>query len=332
MAFPTIRPRRNRVSHAIRSMVQETQLTTSNLVFPIFVMEGHNHSEAIKSMPGIYRLSLDLVLEEARELRSLNIPAIALFPVIDDTLKDPIASESTNSKGLLQRTIRAIKEEIPELVVITDVAMDPYSSDGHDGLVRNSKILNDETLEILANMAVSQAQAGADIVAPSDMMDGRIQAIRNALDKNGFSEVGIISYSAKYASACYGPFREALSSAPRFGDKKTYQMDPANRKEALREVLLDIDEGADMVLVKPASFYLDVIREVRAAVNIPVVAYNVSGEYAMVKAADAAGWIDGKRVMMEMLLSIKRAGADIIFTYFAKEAASIILNQERQTP
>jgi porphobilinogen synthase len=272
-------------------------------------------------MPGVDRQSSDLLLETCRYAASLGIPAVALFPALDDALKDRTARESTNAKGLLQRTVRQLKENLPDLVVITDVAMDPYSSDGHDGLVENGRILNDETLPILAAMAVSQAEAGADLVAPSDMMDGRVGAIRTALDAAGHTDVGILSYAVKYASSFYGPFREALDSAPRGGDKKTYQMDPANRREGLLEVALDVAEGADIVMVKPGLPYLDVIAAVREAVTIPVAAYHVSGEYAMVKAADQLGFVDGPAVMDECLPSIRRAGADLILTYAAVEWA-----------
>lgn len=275
-------------------------------------------------MPDCYRYSLDLLVKEAREAFKLGVPAVALFPVIADKLKDRYASESLNPSGLLQNTVRELKSKIPEITVITDVAMDPYSSDGHDGFVENGKVLNDETLGILAAMAVCQADAGADIVAPSDMMDGRVKAIRQALDREFFSETSILAYSAKYASAYYGPFRDALDSAPKKGDKKTYQMDPANSREALREVLLDIKEGADIVMVKPALLYLDIIAKIKTSASVPVAAYHVSGEYAMVKAAAQKGWLDEKKGMMESLLAIKRAGADIILTYYAKQAARLL--------
>lgn len=275
-------------------------------------------------MPGIFRFSRDLLIKEVRQASALGIPAVALFPALPDSLKNKTASEAVNSKGLLQETVRALKNACPETAVITDVAMDPYSSDGHDGLVRGGKIVNDETLAILAAMAVSQAKAGADFVAPSDMMDGRIGVIRKALDAAGFEETGILAYSAKYASSFYGPFRDALDSAPRSGDKKTYQMDPANSREAVREVLLDVEEGADIVMVKPALAYLDIIAKVKAAVKVPVAAYNVSGEYAMIKAAAKAGWLNDNDAVMEMLLSIKRAGADMILTYAAVQAARLL--------
>ena len=315
------RPRRNRKSAAIRSLVEETTLLPSNLILPLFVMEGKNQKVGIKAMPGVERYSRDNIIKIAKEAYRLGIPAVALFPVIENKKKDKRASESRNRKGLLQNTIRDLKNAIPELAVITDVAMDPYSTDGHDGIVEKGHIINDATLPILAEMAISQAEAGADIVAPSDMMDGRVGFIRSALDNEGHENVSILSYAAKYASSFYGPFREALDSAPRSGDKKTYQMNPANKREALREVALDIEEGADIVMVKPAGSYLDIIQLVRATFDVPVAAYQVSGEYSMIKAAAEKGWIDGDRAMLESLLSIKRAGADMIFTYFAIAAA-----------
>jgi len=311
------RPRRNRKNAAMRSLVRETRVLPSDLILPLFVIEGTGQKEPVKSMPGCARLSPDKLLKVAREAFKLGIPAVALFPALDDSLKDRTATESWNSEGLLQRTVRMLKAALPELLVITDVAMDPYSSDGHDGLVENGRILNDPTLEILARMAVSQAEAGADIVAPSDMMDGRVGFLRKALDQSGYSEVSILAYTAKYASAFYGPFREALDSAPKAGDKKTYQTDPANSGEAVREVLLDEEEGADIVMVKPALPYLDVISAVRASTILPVAAYNVSGEYAMVKAAAKMGWLQEDAVVDETLTSIKRAGADMILSYFA---------------
>jgi porphobilinogen synthase len=316
------RPRRNRRSASIRGLIAETVILPQNLIMPLFVISGSGQREAVVSMPGIDRLSVDLLVEEAQTLYALGIPAVALFPSLPDALKDARASESVNPDGLLPQAVKAIKNAVPKLAVITDVAMDPYSSDGHDGYVRDGHILNDETLPILADMALTQARAGADFVAPSDMMDGRVGYIRRALDAQGFTDVGIISYAAKYASAFYGPFRDALSSAPKSGDKKTYQMDPANVREALREVLLDVAEGADVVMIKPGLPYLDVIRTVRETVSVPVAAYQVSGEYAMIKAAAQNGWIDGPAAMKEALVSLKRAGADMIFTYFAKEFAS----------
>ena len=320
----TQRPRRNRTSDAIRRMVRETSMSPNDFILPLFIMDGDDAKSPIASMPGQFRFGKNPLLREAKEAFELGIPAIALFPLVADAKKDPIATESLNPSGLLLRTVTMLKNELPDLAVITDVAMDPYSSDGHDGFVEGGKILNDRSLEILAAMAVAQAAAGADIVAPSDMMDGRVGYIRKALDERGYTDVGILAYSAKYASAFYGPFRDALDSAPRHGDKKTYQMDPANREEAIREVLLDVEEGADMVMVKPALSYLDVIAEVKSRVNVPVAAYNVSGEYAMVKAAAQNGWLDEASVMREMLLSIKRAGADIILSYFAKDMARML--------
>lgn len=320
-----LRPRRLRQSESTRRMVRETHLTIQDLIYPLFVMEGEQQKVEVSSMPGCYRYSLDELLREIEDAQAVGIGAIALFPLIPEAQKDPQATESLNPAGLIPRAVRAIKQTFPDLVVITDVALDPYSSMGHDGLVdEKGRILNDPTVEILAKMAVMQAEAGADWVAPSDMMDGRVGAIRKALDGAGYEDVCILSYSAKYASAYYGPFRDALESAPRFGDKKTYQMDPANALEALKEVRLDIEEGADMVMVKPALAYLDIIHRIRAETLLPVAAYNVSGEYAMIKAAAERGWIDEKAVMLETLTSIKRAGADLILTYFAKEAALLL--------
>ncbi len=321
---PKIRPRRNRASESIRKLVRENYLVAGDLIYPVFVMEGKKQKKAISSMPGQFRLSIDLVVAEAQKAHKLGVAAIALFPVIEDSKKDKMAKESLNPNGLLQRCVKELKKNLPDLTIITDVAMDPYSSDGHDGLLKDGEILNDESLEILCEMAVAQAKAGADIVAPSDMMDGRVGAIRRALDENSFQKVGILSYAVKYASAFYGPFREALDSAPKSGDKKTYQMDPANLREALREVQLDVKEGADIVMVKPALPYLDVISKVRAAVNLPVAAYQVSGEYSMIQAAAEKNWIDGDKVMMESLVSIKRAGANMILTYFAIRAAELL--------
>ena len=322
---PVVRPRRLRRTPALRRMVEETQLTVNDLIYPLFVMEGEGQKVEVVSMPGSYRYSLDLLLKEIEDAYNLGINAIALFPLVAEAKKDNVGTESYNSEGLIQRTVRAIKQTIPDIVVITDVALDPYSSEGHDGIVgENGVILNDPTVEVLVKQALSHAEAGADIVAPSDMMDGRIGAIRKALDAAEYSDVGILAYSAKYASAYYGPFRDALDSAPKFGDKKTYQMDSANAREALKEVALDIAEGADMVMVKPALAYLDIICEVKKTTNLPVAAYNVSGEYAMIKAAGQKGWIDEKKVMLETLTSMKRAGADLILTYFAKEVALIL--------
>ncbi|USR92336.1 porphobilinogen synthase [Phormidium yuhuli AB48] len=319
------RPRRLRRNESLRRMVRETELSVNDLIYPMFVMEGENQKVEVVSMPGCYRFSLDLLLKEVAEIAALGIPAIALFPVISESKKDETGSESYNPEGLVQQTVAAIKAQSPDLVVITDVALDPFTSHGHDGLLDEAGyILNDETVEVLAKMAVSQARAGADMVAPSDMMDGRIGAIRQALDNEGFTNVAILAYSAKYASAYYGPFRDALDSAPKSGDKKTYQMDPANAIEAIKEVELDIAEGADIVMVKPALPYLDIIRQIRDVTDVPVAAYNVSGEYAMIKAAGEKGWIDEKKVMLETLVSIKRAGATLILTYFAKEVALLL--------
>ena len=317
----TQRPRRNRRTPALRGLMRETYLSPADLILPVFVQEGRKQRNEIKAMPGQARLSIDLLVELCREAMDLGVKSVALFPVVEEHKKDRFAKESTNPEGLLQRTIAELKSKFPGLCVIGDVAMDPYSSDGHDGLLEGEEILNDETLPILAAMSVAQARAGVDVVAPSDMMDGRIGYIRKALDRAGFTQVSIMAYSAKYASCFYGPFREALDSAPKSGDKKTYQMDPANRREALREAALDAAEGADMLMVKPALAYLDVIAAIKAKSNLPIAAYQVSGEYSMIKAAEANGWIDGPRAMEETLLSMKRAGADMILTYFALEMA-----------
>ena len=318
------RPRRNRKSSALRDLVQETTLQVSDFIFPMFVQEGVNQKVEVKSMPGIYRFSLDNLLEELEEVTDLGIRAIDLFPNYSENKKDKIASESYKEDTFYLRAITAVKEKFPELVIMTDVAMDPYSSDGHDGLVENGKIVIDATLNILGKMSIAQARAGADILGPSDMMDGRVGFIRSQLDDNKFTDVSIMSYSAKYASAFYGPFRDALESAPKFGDKKSYQMNPANKREALLEAQLDFEEGADMLMVKPALSYLDIIRQLDENFDIPIAAYNVSGEYAMIKAAALNGWLDGDRAMMEVLMSIRRAGAKCILTYFAKEAAVLL--------
>ena len=315
------RPRRLRVNSSIRNMVQETLLTPHDFVLPLFIREGQGIKEPISSLPGVYRLSPDQALITAKEAYALGIQAVVFFPAIEEKLKNPTADESFEPNGLVQKTLRLFKDKLPEMTLITDVAMDPYSSDGHDGLVRDGQIVNDETVQILCQQALSHAKAGADIVAPSDMMDGRIGAIRMTLEQNGFTNTGILSYSAKYASKLYGPFREALNSAPKFGDKKTYQMNPANVREALKETMMDINEGADIIMVKPATYYLDIIEKLKSQITVPVAAYHVSGEYAMVMAAHERGWIDGPAVMMEALLSIKRAGADMIFSYYAIEAA-----------
>ena len=324
-----IRPRRNRSRPALRRLVRETRLGCDDLVLPLFVQEGESRATPIASLPGHARLSIDRLVAVAGEAEALGIPGVALFPVIEEAHKDPRGSAATKPDGLLQRCVRALKAAHPDLLVITDVALDPYSSDGHDGVVIDGRIDNDETLPLLAAMAVSQAEAGADLVAPSDMMDGRVAAIREALDEAGFTDVGIGSYCTKYASAFYGPFREALDSAPRSGDKKTYQMDPANAREALRELMLDEAEGADWVMVKPGLVYADVIRLVRDHTALPVAAYHVSGEYAMLRAAAERGWLDYDACLLESLLSLKRAGADVIFTYGALDAARLLRGSDR---
>ncbi len=319
--------RRNRIlrqSASIRSMVAETRLSPSDFIVPLFIIEGENTRDEIASMPGYHRLSLDRTIDEVRDLWTMGLRSVLLFIKCKDELKDNKGTEALNPDGLMQRSIRAIKEAVPGMLVMTDVALDPYSSFGHDGIVVKGEIVNDPTIKVLAEMSVSHAQAGADMVAPSDMMDGRVHAIRNALEQQGFTKTGIMSYSAKYASCFYGPFRDALDSAPGFGDKKTYQMDFANRLEAIREVQTDVEEGADIVMVKPALSYLDIIREVKNAVSVPVSAYNISGEYAMIKAAAKMGWIDEDKAILETLTSIKRAGADLIATYFAKDAVRLI--------
>jgi len=317
------RPRRNRKSAAIRDLVQETTLSVNDFIFPMFVMEGSGIKSEIKSMPNIYRFSIDTLLEEIKEVSDLGIKSICLFPNYPEAKKDKYATESHNPETLYLKALSEIKDKFPHIALMTDVAMDPYSSDGHDGLVENGEILNDETLNILGKMALAQARAGADILGPSDMMDGRIGYIRKILDDEGFMNVSIMSYSVKYASAFYGPFRDALDSAPKFGDKKTYQMNPANVREALIEGQLDVAEGADFLMVKPAFSYLDVIKTMADNFDLPIAAYNVSGEYAMIKAASQNGWLDGDKAMLEMLLSIKRAGAKIILSYFAKEFANL---------
>jgi len=326
-----VRCRRNRWSEGIRALVRENRVTVDDLVMPLFVNNAPGVSrEPIASLPGLFRLSIEALLLECKELMDLGIKAVALFPAIDAALKDPRASDSKNPDGLTFRAISALKKAFPSLIVVADVAMDPYSSDGHDGLVDAATgiVLNDDSLPILCEMAVCHARAGADIVAPSDMMDGRIGAIRHALDNEGFQHVGILSYAAKYASSFYGPFRDALDSAPKKGDKKTYQMDPANSQEALREVALDIAEGADIVMVKPGLAFLDIIRLVSENFNVPVAAYNVSGEYAMLRAASERGWLNYKNCVIETLTGFKRAGASIIFTYHAKEFAQWLKSPE----
>jgi porphobilinogen synthase len=313
-----------RSSPAIRSLVAETHLKTSDFIAPLFIDEGENLKQEIGSMPGYFRSSLDITVSEVKELYSLGIKSILLFVKAKEELKDNTGREAWNSDGLMQRSIRAIKNAVPEIILMTDVALDPYSSFGHDGIVKDGEIVNDETVEALVKMSLSHAEAGADFVAPSDMMDGRIGAIRDAFEKKGFSKTGIMAYSAKYASCFYGPFRDALDSAPGFGDKKTYQMDFANRTEAVKEALQDQEEGADILMVKPALAYLDIIREVKDAVRLPVSAYNISGEYAMIKAAARMGWLDENKAILETLTAIKRAGADLIATYFAKQAARLL--------
>jgi len=341
--FPLQRGRRLRTSEAIRTIVRETTLSPSDFMFPMFITEGENYKSEIPSMPGIYRRSIDLTVEEVKEVFALGIRAVNIYVKVDESLKDNTGKEAWNPNGLMQRAIKAIKAACPEMIVMPDVALDPYSIYGHDGIIENlpagrqgGDIANDATNEALVKMAVSHAQAGADFVAPSDMMDGRVLRLRQGLDAAGFSNVGIMSYSAKYASAFYGPFRDALDSAPKDNksntepvevpkDKKTYQMDYANRIEAIKEALMDVEEGADMVMVKPGIAYLDIVREVNNAVNVPVTVFHVSGEYAMIKAASERGWLDHDKIMMEQLMCIKRAGASLISTYFAKEAA-ILLN------
>ncbi|MFL9837710.1 porphobilinogen synthase [Flavobacterium sp. ST-75] len=324
--FPIHRNRRLRTTEAMRALVRETVLTPNDFMFPMFIAEGQNVEIPIPSMPGIFRRSIDLTVMEVKELWSLGVKAVNIYVKVSDNLKDNTGKEAWNPDGLMQQAIKAIKDAVPGMVVMPDVALDPYSIYGHDGIVENGEILNDPTVDALTRMSLSHADAGADFVAPSDMMDGRVLAIRKALEENGHHNVGIMSYSAKYASSFYGPFRDALDSAPGFGDKKTYQMDYANRIEAIKEALHDVEEGADIVMVKPGIAYLDIVREVKNAVHVPVSVYQVSGEYAMIKAAAEKGWLDHDRIMLEQLHCIKRAGADIISTYFAKEAA-ILLNK-----
>jgi len=319
--------RRNRIlrqSQSVRSLVAETQLTPNDFIVPLFIDEGENVQTEIASMPNYHRRSLDLTVKEVKELWGMGLKSVLLFIKCKDELKDNKGTEALNPDGLMQRSIKAIKDAVPEMLVMTDVALDPFSSYGHDGIVEGKEIVNDATVEVLAKMSVSHAQAGADFVAPSDMMDGRIGAIRKALEENGFTKTGIMSYSAKYSSCFYGPFRDALDSAPGFGDKKTYQMDYHNRIEAIKETIMDVEEGADIVMVKPALSYLDIIREVKNAVHVPVSAYNISGEYAMIKAAAKMGWIDEDKAIIETLTSMKRAGADLIATYFAKDAVKLL--------
>ncbi len=318
------RPRRNRKSNAIRSMVEETRLSTDNLIYPLFIEDGVKIKTEIKSLPSNYRWSLDLLLPEIESCIKVGLDKFVLFPAVNESLKDSVASYSYADNNFYLDAIRKIKQEFPQIALMSDVAMDPYSSDGHDGMVKNGEILNDESLPILSRMAVAQAQAGIDILGPSDMMDGRVRYIRDAVDNAGYNDVSIMAYTAKYASAFYGPFRDALDSAPKSGDKKTYQMNPANKREALIEAELDFDEGADMLMVKPATCYLDIIHLLKENYDIPITAYNVSGECAMIYAASANGWLDYESSMQEMLLSIRRAGADGILTYFAKDFAKLM--------
>jgi len=322
MYFPSYRPRRLRRNENIRRMVRETHLRVDDLIYPMFSAFGENIKKEISSMPGIYQQSIDHIVAEAKEVYELGIPAVVLFGIPEK--KDAVGSDAYCASGIIQNTIRAIKKELPKLTVITDVCMCEYTDHGHCGIIKDGDVDNDSTLELLAAEALSHAQAGADIVAPSDMMDGRIAAIRDILDENGFEHIPVMSYAVKYASAYYGPFREAAESTPEFGDRRSYQMDPANRLEALREANQDVAEAADFLMVKPALAYLDVLRELKDNFDLPLVAYNVSGEYSMVKAAAEKGWIDGERVMMETLIGMKRAGADLIITYHAKEAARLL--------
>lgn len=317
------RPRRLRMNSILREMIRETSLNVGDLIYPLFVVPGDNIKEEINSMPGVYHFSIDLLIEEVKEVRDVGIPAILLFGV--PSYKDELGSEAYSEEGIVQKAVREIKEKVPEIVVITDVCMCGYTIHGHCGIVENGQVLNDKTVDYIAKIALSHVEAGADIVAPSDMMDGRVAAIRKLLDSKGFVNTPIMAYSAKYASSFYGPFREAANSFPQFGDRKSYQMDYGNSNEALREIALDIEEGADIVMVKPALSYLDIIRRVKDNFNIPIAAYNVSGEYSMVKAAAKMGWIDEKSVVLEILTSIKRAGADIVITYFAKDVAKWLI-------
>ena len=315
------RPRRNRKTEGIRSLVRQTKVTTDDLIFPLFLIEGYNQKQEVKSMPGIYRLTPDLMLKEIEYCMGLGIRSFDVFPIVSEKDKTPTASAGYREDSFYLRTLKEIKARLPESHIITDIAMDPYSSDGHDGFVKDGKVLNDATLEILGKMALAQADTGIDMIGPSDMMDGRIGYLRELLDQKGFEDVGIMSYTAKYESTFYGPFRDALDSAPKFGDKKTYQMDPANREEALLEAQLDYEEGADILMVKPALTYLDIISDFKENFPLPIAAYNVSGQYSMIKAAAQKGWLDSDRAMHESLTAIKRSGADIILTYFAKEFA-----------
>jgi len=322
MFQPVYRPRRLRANENIRRMVRETKLSPDDFIYPLFVTHGKGVKKEISSMPGNYQQSIDNIVKDCEEIKALGIPAVILFGIPEH--KDEVGSEAYSDEGIVQHAIKAIKNKLPDLIVITDVCLCEYTSHGHCGVIKNGVVQNDPTLELLAKESVSHAKAGADMVAPSDMMDGRVGAIRHALDSEGFYDTPIMSYAAKYASSFYGPFREAAESTPQFGDRRSYQMDAPNSREALREVALDIDEGADIVMVKPALAYLDIIYQVKQNFNLPVAAYNVSGEFSIVKAAAKMGWIDGERVMMESLIAMKRAGADIILTYFAKEAAALL--------
>ncbi len=325
MAFPKTRLRRMRATETHRRMVRETRLSVDDLIYPLFVVHGRNVKREVSSMPGIFQLSVDNIILEAKDVHSLGIPAVILFGIPEH--KDETGSEAYADSGIVQQAVKAIKDNIPDLLVITDVCLCEYTSHGHCGVVKDGRVLNDPTLELLAKESVSHVKAGADIVAPSDMMDGRVSAIRQALDSEGFEHIPVMSYAAKYSSAFYGPFRDAAESTPQYGDRKSYQMDPANSREAMQEIALDIEEGADIVMVKPALPYLDIICKIKERWDLPVAAYQVSGEYAVVKAAGRLGWIDETRVMMETLTSIKRAGADLIITYFAKDAAQVLLEE-----
>ncbi len=322
--YPLRRNRRLRTGESIRSLVRETSLHPNDFLVPLFIVEGKHIKQEIASMPNYFRYSIDLLEKEVKELWSLGLRSVLLFVKVPDNLKDNAGTEALNADGLMQRAIQTVKNAVPEMLVMTDIALDPYSSYGHDGVVSNGKILNDNTTAILAEMSLSHAKAGADFVAPSDMMDGRIFEIRSLLEDEGFHDTGIMSYSAKYASAFYGPFRDALDSAPGFGDKKTYQMDPANRDEAIKETLMDIEEGADIVMIKPGLCYLDIVRDIKNTVNVPVAVYQVSGEYAMIKAAAERGWLEQDAIVLEQLTAIKRAGANVIASYFAKDAVKLI--------
>ncbi len=322
--YPLRRNRRLRFNHAVRSLVRETLISPNDFIVPLFVVEGSGVKEEIASMPDYYRYSLDLLEHEVKSLWEMGLKSVLLFVKVPDNLKDNKGTEAINKDGLMQRAIKTVKNAVPDMYVMTDVALDPYSSYGHDGIVKDHYVINDETCDVLAQMAVSHAAAGADMVAPSDMMDGRILYLREALEEEGYKNTGIMSYSAKYASAFYGPFRDALDSAPGFGDKKTYQMDPANRTEAIRETLMDIDEGADIVMVKPGLCYLDIVRDLKNEIEVPISVYQLSGEYSMLKAAAAQGWLDHDAVMMEQVTAIKRAGADLIASYFAKDVVRLL--------